>query len=89
MILFLHGNAIGLQNAFSSGKCGNEHYERAFGQMKIGDQAVNGLEFVAGINKNLGIGAPGMQNAVFIRRAFERPAGGRSDCNDAAAGFFR
>ena len=52
-------------------KCRNKHNERAFGQVEVGNQTVNRLELIAGINKNLGVITFCGQESVFIRRTFK------------------
>ena len=51
--------------------------------MKVRDQRIHGTKTVTRINENRSIITAGMYCPVFIRRAFDRPAAGRADTDDA------
>ena len=53
--------------------------------MKIRHESVEHLEFIAGIDENIGEAFAGLDFAVFRRDAFERPAGGGANRDNPAA----
>ena len=52
-ILLLHRFTVGVQHIFSACKSGNEHNKRTFREMEIGDQALDTLELITGIDENI------------------------------------
>ena len=52
--------------------------------MEIGDQTVHTAETVTGVDKNTGIAAHCMQNAVFVRRTFQCADRGCAYSDDAS-----
>ena len=54
--------------------------------MEIGNQRVNCLEFVAGIDKNTRVRFHGAHRAVLASGALQRTAGGRADADHPTAG---
>ena len=53
--------------------------------MKIGDQRIDRLEAVAGIDENFGLALHGMHDSIFVRYAFKHSRGRRTDGDDPAA----
>ena len=87
-ILLLYRDLIGVQRVFTTAKGGNQHNQRAFGQMKIGNQRVDAPEVIAGINKNIRIAALRGQKTIFIGSGFQRAAAGCAHSNNPSACFF-
>lgn len=44
---------IGVEDVFPPGECGDEHDEGAFREVEIGDQAIDALKAVAGVNESI------------------------------------
>ena len=44
-----------MERLFTPEERADEHYERAFGQVEVGYQPVDDLEFVAGVDENSGV----------------------------------
>ena len=74
-----HRMTINRADVFHAGKRGNQHQQRRFGQVEIGNQAVGHIEPVARRNENIGIALPRFQTACLPRRRLQRPHGGRTD----------
>ena len=77
-ILLLHRRAISVQNVRAVVKRRHQHEQRAFRQVKIGDQAVNGFESISGIDENSRIPADGVNNALLVGCAFQGSTGCRT-----------
>ena len=67
----------------------DEHDQRRFGQMEIGDKVIENLEFITGIDKYLRIRASGVNDALFVSRGLYCPAAGRADADHTVAVSFR
>lgn len=66
-------------------KCGNKHYKGAFGQMEVCDKSVDDLEFVAGVNENIGVALVLVHILKECAHTFKSTAGGGSHGNYTAA----
>lgn len=77
-VLLCDGLGIGLQDAFASGKSGDQDEQGRLWQMEIGDQAVDVLEGISWRDEYI------CQPVVDIR--LKRPHGGGPDGDDPAAG---
>lgn len=55
----LHGVAVGPLHAFGAGDGADEHEQRRFGQMEIGDDVVDDFEPVARRDENVGFAGKG------------------------------
>ena len=55
------------------------------GRVEIGHQAVDGLEPIAGGDEDRGIAVERLDDAVFVRRAFEQAQRGGADRDDPSA----
>ena len=64
---------------------GNQHYQRGFGQMEVGDQSVQHLEAIARIDKNVRVVTAFLQMAVFIAGAFHGAAAGGTHADNPVA----
>ena len=70
-----------------AGKRRNQHDQGAFRQMEVGNQRIDALELVTGIDEDI---CPAFCLADFTeegRDTFQRPAAGSADCDDTAAVF--
>ena len=74
-----------MQHVFASGKGGDQHNQRALGQMEICDQRVHRLEAVAGIDEDIRPAGALGEAAVLGCKGFDRAAGGGSDADDPSA----
>ena len=68
-----------------SGKGGHQHDEGAFGQMEVGDKAVDAVELDARVQENGGIAAAGADLAILCGNGFQRAAFGVSLSSGIAA----
>ena len=73
-IFLFNRSAIDLQHVLSVVKRADQHEQRTLGQVKIGDERINRLETVAGIDKDARITAHGVYDTVIVRRALQRTA---------------
>ena len=82
---------IGVHGVFITSKCGNQHNQRRFRQVEVGDQSINHLIFIAWINKDLCIAEERLDEIVFgrLRRTFQRTHGGGTYRNHAITARFR
>ena len=78
-VLILNRRLIQLQNLFPADEGGYEHYKRAFGQVKIGDERIYALEFVGWIYKYGGVAATWLYRAVGLCSALQRAHGSGAD----------
>ena len=63
---------------FSSCQSRHQHHQCRFRQVEIGNQAIQYLKFVTGINENLCVAAACLYNAIFIRSTLHGTAAGGS-----------
>ena len=70
-VFVFNGDLVGVQGVFPAAEGGNQHDQRAFRQMEIGDQRVDALEPVTGIDENVGGAGAGLHEAVFIGDGFQ------------------
>ena len=73
-----------MQHVLPSGKGGNQHHQGRLRQVEIGDQAVHGLEAIAGINEDLRPFGLFLKAAVLVHQALQGPAGGGANADDPA-----
>ena len=74
---------------FSARESGNQHHQRAFRQMEIGNQRVDAAEFVARIDENIGPVIVLTDLSAFFRDGFDRAAARRANRDDAPAAPLR
>ena len=67
----------------------DEHNERAFGQVEVCDEPIDGAEPVAWIDENVRPAGRRGDDAVFIRDGLQRARRGRADTDNAPAGGAR
>ncbi len=84
----LHRLPIRRHHLFFVVKSGDEHEQRALGQMEVGDQGVHGFEAVAGVDEDPRVTAQGRDVSVLVGHALDRAAGGRAHADDPSAGDF-
>ena len=72
---------------FIAHECRNEHDERTFGKVEVGDKPVNALELIAGIDEYIRVALVSGNVAEECGNAFKSAAGCSSDSNDSAAIF--
>ena len=65
----------------------HQHDQRALRQVEIGDQRVNALEGIAGINEDVGPAGSGGQAAILPGKALQGTAGSGAHGDDPAAVF--
>ena len=83
-ILHLYGGAVGGENIVPIIEGADQHQQCALGQMEVGNQSIHRLEAIAGIDENAGVAADGVHDAVLVRYALQRAAGGGTYGNDSA-----
>ena len=54
-VALLHGLTVSGHDGFVACEGGNQHDQGAFRQMKVGDQAVDYVKLIAGLDKNIGV----------------------------------
>ena len=74
-----------MKNLLPASQGGDEHNQRAFREMEVGNQRVNAAEAIAGINENVCPARSGTKRPVLIGEAFQCTAGGGTYCNDPPA----
>ena len=87
---------VTLGNGFSVGGHGflvackgrDKHDECTFGQMEVGNQAVDSLEAVAGIDEDLRPAGPGGDSAILEHDGFKGTGGRGANGDDAPTGGF-
>ena len=67
-------------DVFHARKRADEHQERGFGQVEVGNQAVDDAKAVAGCNENIGIALSRFQTTCLARSRFEGAHGSGADC---------
>ncbi len=89
-VLVLDGESVGFENevaslgSFGGGEGGDEHEQRGFGEVEVGDEGVDDAEGGWGVEEDGGgTGACG-DGAMFLGEVFEDPDGGGADADDAA-----
>ena len=70
---------------FAAGESGDKHYQSALRQVEVSNEGVEALEFVAGVNEDVGPAGLGIHRTVFIGKALDRAAGGSADADDSAS----
>lgn len=65
---------------------GNEHDEGAFGQVEVGDEAIDAVELDARIQEDGGVSAASLDLAVLGGDGFQCAAARGADCDDAVPG---
>ena len=78
-----------MKRPFTSHEGAHEHDQSRLRQMEIGDQRVNGAEFIAGGNEDAGRAGFRTELSVFAIDGFQRSDRGRADRDDPAPLFFR
>ena len=84
-VSILYGMPVCRHGMLISGKSADQHDQRAFRQMKVGDQPVENLEPITGINENAGPSLSRLHPAVRQPDAFQCPAAGRSHRDNPSA----
>src|SRR5574343_1206090 len=69
---------VGGTDVVVAGESRNQHEQRRFRQVEVGDQAVDNLEAVAGGDENVGLGCAGGDGAIVGCRRFEGAQAGRA-----------
>ena len=85
----LHGVAVGRLHAFGAGDGTDEHEQRRFGQMEIGDDVVDDFLPVARRDENVGFAGKRVQDSVIVGGAFQQTQRGCADGDNAVAVLFR
>ena len=78
---------VRIHNMIVAGKRRNEHNQRTFRKMEVGDQSVDALKRISGVDKDICPAIRFLDLAEKGRDAFERPAAGCADCDDPSAVF--
>ena len=73
-VFVLHRGVVGVHDDLLARKSGDEHDERAFGEVEIGDERIDCFEFITGINEDACVVTHGMYDAVLCGGAFQRSA---------------
>src|SRR5690606_34650922 len=74
--------AIGIHDSVAAGKGADQHDQRRFRQMEIGQQDIDAAKAITGINKNARVALKGRDLATGARR-FERAHSGGADGENA------
>ena len=72
--------AVHRADVFHARKRTDEHQKRGFGQVEIGNQAVDDAEAVARRDKNIGVALSRFQTTCLARGGFEGAHGSGADC---------
>jgi len=60
-VAFGYGVVVGAEDVFFSSQCADQHQERRLGQMEVGEQSLDQLEFVAGVDEEIGFAGAGLE----------------------------
>ena len=84
-VLLFHRGVVRFHHSLLVVKGGDEHQERALGQVEVGDECIHRLELVARVNENAGVTAHCGNGSVLARNAFDGAARGRANANETSA----
>ena len=88
-VFFLYSNLIGIHRLLIAVESGNQHNQRAFRQMKIGNQPIYTPERKTWIDENIRPPAACANFSIMIAcNAFQCAAAGRSHCDHAPTLLF-
>ena len=86
-ILIPHRLLISPHNVFFTREGAYKHYQGAFGKVEIGDQSINSLEFITGINEDSRFSDRRIDRTRVVGNALKDSRGGSSDGNYPAPSF--
>lgn len=81
----LNGFAVGLEHDVAGGKGAEHHEEGGAGEMKVGEDCIDGFEGVGRVDENPGASGGGGEAAVGVDDGFEGADAGGADGDDAPA----
>ena len=87
-VAFFNSLMVGIHDVIVPCKGSNQHDKGAFRQVEVCDERINGLEFLAGIDENIGIIAALAQSFPGNIGRFQRAAAGGTYGNDTVASAF-
>ena len=82
-VFFRHRRFVNVQYFLAGAEAGDEHDERAFGQVEVGDEGVDALHLVGRVQKDARIARAGVQHPLFVRDRLQRAHRSRAHGDDA------
>jgi len=86
-VALAEGLAVGFEDEFAGGEGADEHEEGALGEVEVGEEGVDDLELVGGVDEDVGAAAGGGEWFALTAEVFEGAGDGGADGHDAPGGI--